>query len=248
MKNIPVIKPNWPAPFNIHAFTTTRIGGVSHKPFDKFNLALHVGDNSRHVLENRALLRQQFHLPNEPIWLEQVHGTTIFFADNANEFNETPEADACIATTPHQICVVMTADCLPILICDKQGKTIAAIHAGWKGLLSGVISNTISNMCVEPSNLMAWLGPGIRQKNFQIGSEVRDLFIQKDHKNENAFVPQYDDKWLGDLYFIATHQLQALGIQHIFDCGLCTFEEQQQFFSYRRDKTTGRTATMIWMD
>lgn len=248
MKDISIIKPNWPAPINIRAFTTTRIGGVSHPPYDHLNLAMHVGDQIEHVLENRKLLRQRFHLPSEPIWLNQIHSTDVFFANQSNSFNPDPNADACIATAPNQICAVMTADCLPILICSQTGNSVAAIHAGWKGLLSGIIENTITQMPDIPSNLMAWLGPGIRQKNFQIGSEVRDLFIAKDPVYQDAFLFQYEDKWLADLYLIAKKQLQKLGITHIYDCDLCTFDDKEQFFSYRRDKTTGRIATLIWME
>ncbi len=247
MKKIIAIKPNWPAPINVHAFTTTRIGGVSHQPYDHFNLALHVGDDAAHVLENRNLLKQHFHLPNEPIWLNQVHGTTVFPAANANSIGE-PEADACIANHPNQICTIMTADCLPILICNQTGNSVAAIHAGWKGLLAGIIEKTISNMHITPSSLIAWIGPGIRQANFQIGSEVRDLFMQQDHSFEDAFLFQYEDKWLADLYLIAIKQLQKMGVTHIYDCGLCTFDDEEQFFSYRRDKTTGRMATLIWFE
>lgn len=233
------IKPNWPAPSNIHAATTTREVGASIAPYDNFNLGEHVGDNPEHVTENRKTLVKALQLPSEPIWLKQIHSKNIIMA---NKFNGLPELDACIATQPGKVCVIMTADCLPILLCDKQGNEIAAVHAGWRGLVAGIISETISAIQTSPDQLLAWIGPAICQKHYEVGKEVYEQFS----KQNDCFQKEAHGKWLMDMVAIATQQLKQLGIQDIYGGDLCTYCDPTRFYSYRRDGKTGRMATLIW--
>ena len=240
------IIPNWPVPTNVKALQTTRAGGVSLAPYDSLNMGLHVQDNPMHVAQNRQLLSQ--YLPSEPVWLNQVHGINVVDAANTDC---VPEADASYATRKNVVCVTMTADCLPILLCDTAGTVVASIHAGWRGLCDGVIEATLSKMPVESATLMAWLGPAIGQNAFEVGGELRAQFIAKDAQAKAAFKPHGDnpeqDKWLGDLYKIAMQRLNNLGIMQIYGGGECTFTDQQRYFSFRRDGATGRMATLIWL-
>ena len=245
------ITPNWPAPKNIHALQTTRNsenreGGVSHAPFNSFNLGSHVKDNPMHVAQNRQILSQL--LPNEPVWLNQVHGINVV---NAASTACLPDADASYATRKNVVCVTMTADCLPILVCDTAGTLVASIHAGWRSLCDDVIEATIAKLPANPSNLMAWLGPAIGPNAFEMGSDVRAQFIAKDAQAELAFKP-HGDKLLCDIYKIATQRLNNLGVTKIYGGGQesepwCTFTDEKRFFSFRRDGETGRMATLIWL-
>lgn len=235
--------PNWPAPPNIRALQTTRIGGFSRAPYDSLNLGSHVSDAPLDVARNRILLNTL--MPSEPVWLEQVHGTVVANADNPGCL---PQADACIATHRSAVCVVMTADCLPVLLCDQQGTVVGAVHAGWKGLAAGVIEATVQTMNVPAQNLMAWLGPAISQPAFEVGAEVREVFIAADPKAESAFVAGQGGKWLADIYALARIRLNALGITQIYGSDYCTYKDTQRFFSYRRDGVTGRIGTFIWLE
>jgi len=245
------ITPNWPAPKNIHALQTTRNsenrdGGVSHAPFNSFNLGSHVKDNPMHVAQNRQILSQL--LPNEPVWLNQVHGINVVDAASTACL---PDADASYATRKNVVCVTMTADCLPILVCDSAGTVIASIHAGWRSLCDGVIEATIAKLPVDSNQLMAWLGPAIGPNAFEVGAEVRAQFIAKDAQAELAFKP-HGDKLLCDIYKIATQRLNNLGVTKIYGGGQenepwCTFTDEKRFFSFRRDGETGRMATLIWL-
>ncbi|MEQ1589848.1 MAG: peptidoglycan editing factor PgeF [Gallionella sp.] len=235
--------PNWPAPPNIRALQTTRIGGFSRAPYDSLNLGSHVSDAPLDVARNRILLNTL--MPSEPVWLEQAHGTVVANADNAGCL---PQADACIATHRSAVCVVMTADCLPVLLCDQQGTVVGAVHAGWKGLAAGVIEATVQTMNVPAQNLMAWLGPAISQPAFEVGAEVREVFIAADPKAESAFVAGQGGKWLADIYALARIRLNALGITQIYGSDYCTYKDTQRFFSYRRDGVTGRMGTLIWLE
>jgi hypothetical protein len=244
-----LIIPDWPAPANVRALQTTRRGGVSIAPYDSLNLGSHVGDDPLAVMRNRMLLNGL--LPSEPVWLEQVHGIDVADADRANCLpTACPEhsrrADACIAR--HSVCVVMTADCLPVLLCDIQGTVVGAVHAGWKGLAAGVIESTVRAMAVSPQNLMAWLGPAISQPAFEVGIEVRDTFVSADKAAAAAFIPGLKSKYLADIYALARLRLQALGITRIYGGDRCTYREAGQFFSYRRDGATGRQGTFIWLE
>ena len=236
-----LIIPNWPAPANIHALQTNRDKGVSLAPYNSLNLGSHVGDNPMHVAQNRQLLSQ--HLPSEPVWLNQVHGINVV---DAAQTDCVPDADASFTTRKNVVCVTMTADCLPILVCDTAGTTIASIHAGWRSLCDGVIEATIAKMQINSSDLLAWLGPAIGPNAFEVGAEVRAQFIAKDAKAELAF-KKHGDKYLADIYQIATQRLNNLGVKQIYGGGECTFTDKDQFFSFRRDGVTGRMATLIWL-
>ncbi len=236
------IIPDWPAPANVQALQTTRAGGVSAAPYDSFNLGDHVGDAPLAVARNRQSLNQL--LPSEPVWLEQVHGTSV---TNADQTSCLPQADACIARHHDAVCVVMTADCLPILLCDAQGTVVGAAHAGWKGLAAGVIEATVKEMKVAPQQLMAWLGPAISRQAFEVGGEVRAQFVAADAQAAAAFVPGNNGKWLADLYALARLRLNKLGVTRIYGGDYCTYRDAARFYSYRRDGATGRMGTFIWL-
>ena len=237
------IIPDWPAPVNVKALQTTRRGGISGAPYDSLNLGDHVDDASLAVAHNRILLNTL--LPSEPVWLEQAHGTKVV---NADMTDCLPQADACIARHRAAVCVVMTADCLPILFCDTRGSVVGAAHAGWKGLAAGVIESTVRAMDVAPQDLMAWLGPAISQQAFEVGKEVRALFVDADPQTVAAFIPGQQGKWLADIYRLARLRLNALGTTQIYGGSYCTYRESEKFFSYRRDGVTGRMGTFIWLD
>jgi len=234
--------PDWPAPPNVRALQTTRNGGLSAAPYASLNLGDHVGDTPLVVARNRMLLQPL--LPSEPVWLKQVHGTEVADAGQASCW---PQADACITSHPGAVCVVMTADCLPVLLCDERGSVVGAAHAGWRGLCDGVIEQTVRAMHVPPHTLMAWLGPAIGPRAFEVGAEVREAFMAQQPQAVAAFTPGASGKWFADIYQLARLRLQALGITRVYGGGLCTYTEQQRFFSYRRDGVTGRMGTLIWM-
>ena len=238
------IVPDWPVPQNVKALQTTRNGGTSAVPYDSLNLGDHVGDVPLTVMRNRMLLAPL--LPSEPVWLRQVHGTTV--TDTSVAGCGSPEADACMSRDRGAVCVVMTADCLPLLLCDEQGSVVAAVHAGWRGLCDGVIEQAVQAMNVPTQTLLAWLGPAIGPQAFEVGDEVRDAFIARQAGAESAFAAHAPGKWLADLYRLARLRLVALGINRIYGGGLCTYTERERFFSYRRDGTTGRMGTFIWLE
>lgn len=240
------IIPNWPAPANVSAIQTTRIGGVSLPPYHSLNLGSHVNDDPLHVTRNRQLLNVI--VPTEPVWLNQVHGVRVIDAALSSCIES---ADASYATNKQVVCVTMTADCLPVLLCDKAGTVVAAVHAGWRSLCDGVIEEAVKTMSVNNGELIAWLGPAIGPDAFEVGAEVRTQFIEKDMKAESAFKPK-EDKWLGNLYQIAQQRLNNLGVTDIYggnqdNCNWCTYTDEDRFFSFRRDGDTGRMATMIWL-
>ena len=244
------ITPNWPAPANVKALQTTRNGGNSIVPYNSLNLGSHVGDNPIHVAQNRQLLSQ--FLPSEPVWLNQTHSITVVDAANTNCLQN---ADASYSNRKNVVCVTMTADCLPILLCDTAGTLVASIHAGWRGLCDGVIEATLfqlqtNHTSLKASEMMAWLGPAIGPNAFKVGGEVRAQFMAKDAHAKSAFVA-HGDKYLCDLYKIATQRLNHLGIMQVYGGGIdqdfCTYADQENFFSYRRDGATGRMATLIWL-
>jgi YfiH family protein len=238
-----LIIPDWPAPKNARALQTTRIGGISSAPYDSLNLGDHVGDAPMTVARNRMLLNTL--LPSEPVWLKQVHGTVVA---NAGMASCLPQADACIARHRDAVCVVMTADCLPLLLCDREGSVVGAAHAGWKGLAAGVIEATVQAMDVPPQNLLAWLGPAISQPAFEVGDEVRAVFVDADPKAAAAFIPGQHGKWLADIYALARLRLNAMGITQVYGGNFCTYRERERFYSYRRDGVTGRMGTFIWLE
>jgi len=236
------IVPDWPAPANVKALQSTRKGGASPEPYNSFNLGSHVGDNPLVVNRNRMQLANL--MPSEPVWLNQVHGVTVVDAGQAGCL---PEADAIVSMYRGAVCVVMTADCLPVLLCDDKGSVVAAAHAGWRGLCDGVLEATVKEMKVPATTLLAWLGPAIGPAGFEVGEEVRAAFIAKQPEAEAAFVPGNPGKWLADIYQLARLRLYALGIQRIYGGDLCTLSDAERFYSYRRDGVTGRMGTFVWL-
>ncbi|MDH5185366.1 MAG: peptidoglycan editing factor PgeF [Gammaproteobacteria bacterium] len=240
------IYPDWPAPANVHAASTTRQGGVSLPPYRAFNLASHVGDEEQAVQQNRRQLREALQLPTEPVWLEQVHGIDVIEARGLNN-----TADASITTETGAVCTVMTADCLPVLICDRNGRGVAAAHAGWRGLAGGIIEATAKRLCqqldCQPDELMVWLGPAIGPQAFEVGNDVRDSFINIDADAERAFVANRPEHWMADIYQLARQALQRIGVDAIYGGEWCTYNEEGSFFSFRREPTTGRMASLIWL-
>lgn len=245
------ITPDWPAPDEVHAVSTTRNGGVSRGAYASFNLGAHVGDDPRAVAENRLALRSELNLPHEPFWLTQVHGTRVAAAD-AGRHGEpdggfaSPEADAAVARAPGYGCVIMTADCLPVLFCDRAGSAVAAAHAGWRGLVAGVLENTLAAMQVPAEEILAWLGPAIGPQAYEVGDEVRAAFVRVDREADQAFEPHGEGKWLCDLYQLASQRLRRAGVTRVYGGGLCTYSAPDRFFSYRRAGTCGRMAALIW--
>ena len=235
--------PHWPAPAGVRAYTTTRAGGVSAGAYAALNLAAHVGDDPAAVEENRRRLRT--HLPSEPLWLTQVHGHAVVRAEEAAE---GVEADAAFTRRAGRVCAVMTADCLPVLLCNDVGTVVAAAHAGWRGLAGGVIEAAVRAMNEPPPRLLAWLGPAIGPQAFEVGAEVRAAFLAHSAGAAAAFAAKENGKWLVDLYRLATQRLNALGVEHVFGGGFCTFDEAERFYSYRREKATGRMASLIWLE
>jgi len=237
------IKPDWPAATNIHAAVTLRSGGLSSGGFESLNPALHVNDNAETVMGNRKLISQMLELPGEPVWLEQVHGNGVIRVDKNTALQQ---ADASYTEQAGVVCAVMTADCLPVLLATADGTQIAAVHAGWRGLLAGVISNTLA--LFNSKNIIAWLGPAIGPDCFEVGRDVQSSFVSKSVKFRPAFKQTSEDKYLADIYQLATTELAMLGINQVYGGDFCTVTDKQRFFSYRRDGETGRMATLIWRD
>jgi YfiH family protein len=249
--NLNFIVPNWPAPSNVKALQTTRIGGVSHIPYASLNLGAHVNDDANAVAKNRQLLSS--YLPSEPVWVNQVHGVEVIDAARSTCLQN---ADASFTTQANVVCVTMTADCLPVLLCDKAGTVVAAVHAGWRGLCVGAIEAAVNKLPVENSEILAWLGPAIGQDAFEVGDEVRQQFMQHDHRAEQAFKQhgshKENQKWLCNMYLIAQQHLNKLGVTQIYGGSVnesfCTYTDEARFFSFRRDNVTGRMASLIWLD
>lgn len=251
-----LITPNWSTPSSIRAFATTRVGGLSQAPYNSLNLGDHVGDNPQLVIANRSLVRTQ--LPSEPIWLNQIHGTTVSTPNSRKltaKKNIAHQADASVTNVPNEVLVVMTADCLPVLFSTKKGSVIGVAHAGWRGLHAGILENTVTEMLsldadLNPKDLLAWMGPAIGPDSFEVGQDVFDAFQNPDGpSNLNVFRPinNRPGKYLADIYGLARARLNALGIDAISGGDRCTVKEGEEFFSYRRDGKTGRFASFIWI-
>jgi len=237
-----LIVPDWPAPARAKSLMTTRAGGVSQAPWTSLNLGDHVGDDPAHVAANRTRLRRQ--LPAEPGWLRQVHSARV--VELGRELN--PEADAAFTREPGQVCAVLTADCLPVLFCDRAGSVVAAAHAGWRGLADGVLEATVAAMQVAPGEVIAWMGAAIGPQAFEVGDEVRQTFVARHPEAATAFVPQpAPGKWLADIYHLARIRLGHIGVQAVYGGGRCTFNESAVFYSYRREGVTGRMASLVWL-
>ena len=244
--NAPCISPDWPAPANIIALTTLRRGGESLPPYGSFNLAAHVGDDDSAVLANRARLSRLLPPGTHVHWLTQVHGTEVA---NAAVASVGTVADASWSRTPGSACAVLTADCLPVLFCSREGDVVAAAHAGWRGLLEGVLENTVAAMGRDPRLIMAWLGPAIGPGAFEVGIEVRRAFAHLGPQAETAFtpVPGKADKFLADLAGLARIALRRSGVTLVWGGQDCTVSDPAKFYSFRRDQVTGRMASLIWI-
>jgi len=233
--------PDWPAPASVQACVTTRAGGVSVAPYDSLNLGDHVGDVPQAVAVNRGRLTEHFGI--RPAWLSQVHGVVVAKADPARIL----EADGSWTSTPGIACTVMTADCLPALFCNRAGTRVAAAHAGWRGLVNGVLEATVEGMAVAPEDILVWLGPAIGPRNFEVGAEVREAFVSRHAQAAEAFVPgAAPGKYLADIYQLARVRLAAVGVTAVYGGGLCTIEDTR-FYSYRRANPTGRQAALVWL-
>lgn len=245
MPELDFIIPQWPAAAHVKSLQTTRTGGVSLAPYASLNLGAHVNDDPLAVAHNRQLLAP--YLPSAPVWINQVHGIEVIAAETSRSLQN---ADGAYTTSQNIVCVTMTADCLPILLCDKRGTVVAAVHAGWRGLCDGVIEAAIDKMAVAPSDILAWLGPAIGPHAFEVGADVRAQFMQHDEQARHAFKP-YADKWLCDLYLLATQRLNSRGVTQLYGGGVnadfCTYHDAARFYSFRRDNVTGRMATLIWL-
>jgi purine-nucleoside/S-methyl-5'-thioadenosine phosphorylase / adenosine deaminase len=236
---------NWPAPAWIKAGTTTRQSGFSLPPYASLNLAQHVGDKLETVEQNRTFLQHELQLPSAPLWLQQVHGKQVI---NSDEWSADVVADACYTKQDGIVCAVLTADCLPLLLCDKEGSQIAAIHVGWRGLCQGIIDVALSRFETEHSNILAWIGPHIHADNYEVGKDVHSACLQAISGTDHTFTFRGEGKWLASLEALVRHKLTSTGISMIYTCNRCTFDEQASFFSYRRQKLTGRMASLIWME
>lgn len=250
-----LILPDWPAPSPVQAFVTTRESGPSQGPFAGFNSALHVGDDPTMVARVRELLAAEVDDDRPLAWLDQVHGTQVVDAFEVCHGGEaaatvaSPRADACVSTGTGQACVVMTADCLPVLFCDRQGTRVGVAHAGWRGLVEGVLEATVARLGEDPGELMAWLGPAISNAQFEVGPEVREAFVADQAEAEDAFEasPYRLGHYMCDLYKLARLRLERAGVGHISGGHFCTASEPR-FYSHRRDDgVTGRLATVIWL-
>jgi YfiH family protein len=241
VSSLPGFAPGWPAPANVRAWVTER---GSAAPYGSLNLATHVGDDATSVAANRVRLRATLRLPAEPHWLEQVHGTRVLDLDRPAR----GAADGAVAARAGTVCAVLTADCLPVLLCDRDGRRVGAAHAGWRGLLDGVLPAAVAAMGVRPSGLLAWLGPAIGQSAYEVGAEVRDAFVARNPNAAARFAANERGRWQADLYGLARDALTAAGVADVHGGGFCTFTEAERFFSHRRHAPCGRMATLIWLD
>jgi YfiH family protein len=237
------IVPEWPAAPHVKAVITTRAGGVSAGPYESFNVGFSTGDAPEAVEANRARLRAM--LPQAPRWLQQVHGTRVVKADDVEA---RPEADASVTRSFGTVCAIQVADCLPVLFTDRAGTFVAAAHAGWRGLAGGVIENTVAAMGVDPREVLAYIGPGIGALHFEVGDDVREAYVSRDPGAARAFARKSPEKWLADLPLLARLALGRCGVTAMYGADLCTYSNPRRFFSYRRDRDTGRMAALIWRE
>ncbi|MCP1661278.1 peptidoglycan editing factor PgeF [Neisseria perflava] len=235
---------DWPAPAHVKTLITTRNGGFSEPPYQSLNVGAHVGDDSAAVARNREIVQRQVGAPIA--YLNQIHSNTVVAAVDA--LTKLPDADASVDTTGQAACAAMTADCLPVLFCDKAGTVVAAAHAGWRGLAGGVLQNTIAAMNVNPLEIMAYFGPAIGPDAFEVGQEVKDTFCAQLPEAEHAFTDIGGGKYLADIYLLARQVLNHEGVTMIYGGTHCTVLERDTFFSYRRDGQTGRMVSLIWLD
>ena len=255
--NTSLIVPDWPAPKTVKAVSSTRRGGVSCGVYGSFNLGNHVGDDQDKVIQNRRYLSELVGNSVEFQWLEQIHGTEVIAAQSTGF---AVRADASFSQDAHIACLVMTADCLPVLFCDRSGTRVAAAHAGWRGLADGVLEATVKALDCPAEEVLCWLGPAIGPDAFEVGAEVRERFCDQYSEASVAFKPvagcqlagsgptETSPKWLADLYSLARLRLAHMGITSVYGGDYCTFSDAERFFSYRRDGVTGRMASLVWLD
>jgi polyphenol oxidase len=237
---------DWRLPNGVRAVFTTRQGGVSESPWDSFNLGAHVGDAEQAVAANRAQLRKLSGLASEPAWLNQVHGTVVANLDATRPVAAPFTADAAVTRSVGVACVIMVADCLPVLFASRDGRRIGAAHAGWRGLASGVLENTVAALGVPAIELTAWLGPAISPRHFEVGAEVREAFTTGDAGAAEHFTPNSRGRWQANLAALARRRLGTLGVTDVHGGTWCTFADRERFFSHRRDSRGGRMAALIW--
>ena len=240
------LQADWPAPAHVHAGTSWRQGGISQGVYASLNLAMHVGDDIQAVLENRHRLG----LPAEPVWLNQVHGLAVVDAGKVLELasEQAIDADASYTNAAGVICAVLTADCLPVLLCDRAGTRVAAVHAGWRGLAAGVIERAVTALQLPGEQLLAWLGPAIGPHAYEVGDEVRETFLQGDADADTAFRPNRPGHWWMNIYQLARQRLADMGVTEVYGGEHCTYQDKDNFYSYRRDGVTGRMASVIWFE
>ncbi|MEO7741349.1 MAG: peptidoglycan editing factor PgeF [Usitatibacter sp.] len=236
--------PDWPAPPNVRAFVTTRAGGVSGGDYASMNLGLASGDAPECVRRNREIVRAA--LPSDPVYLRQVHGTAVAMLDM--EVSSAVTADAAVCGTPGRVAAVLTADCMPLLLADRAGARVAAVHAGWRGMAAGVVESAVDALGVPPADVIAWMGPTIGADAFEVGPEVREAFVASDPKAAQAFRAHRPGKFMADLYGLARLRLASRGVTQAFGGGYCTFHETGRFFSYRRAAKSGRMGAYIWRE
>jgi len=234
------IQADWPAPPNVRAFSTTRTGGVSHGPWSSLNLGLHCGDDSSLVEQNRASLSEV--LPSPAHWLHQVHGTSV--VRHCGQLTRELEGDALISFEPRQVCAVLSADCLPVLFCNRRGDRVGIAHAGWRGLANGILEATVRALDEAPTELMAWMGPAIGPQAYEVGFDVAEAFRGE---FPAGFAP-HGDRLLLDIYALAKLKLAAVGVHEVYGGDYCTVSDPERFFSYRRDGVTGRMASLLWLE
>ncbi|WCP67660.1 peptidoglycan editing factor PgeF [Vibrio tubiashii] len=239
-----LIVPNWPAAKQIKAFASTRCDGFSTGVYQGLNLGTHVGDELAKVEQNRQWLTEQANMPSAPVWLNQTHSTVVEEVNAPT--SQVLNADGVFTSTANVVCSAMTADCLPVLLTNVQGTQVAAVHAGWRGLASGIVENAVEKFDGE---VMAWIGPAIGAQVFEVGKDVVDAFVSIEAKAMAAFTPRKQEgKWLADMNQLVTQRLQRAGVNQVYYSELCTFEDAERFYSYRRDGVTGRQATFIWIE
>ena len=237
--------PDWPAPARVRAFVTTRSGGVSEGEYASMNLGSTSGDRPANVTKNRLIVRER--LPATPRWLAQVHGAEVAILGSLGP-EAVAKADAAVAHRAGEVCTVLTADCMPVLLCDEAGRRVAIAHAGWRGMAAHVIENAVRAMDVPPESVVAWMGPAIGPQAFEVGPEVREAFLAGDAGADAAFRPHREGKFLADLYALARRRLARAGVSRVHGGGFCTFRERERFFSYRREKKSGRMGAFIWIE
>jgi YfiH family protein len=246
--DLQIITPEWPAPPGVRAAFTLRTGGVSVAPYDSLNVGARIGDSAGAVAENRWRVREKLRLPAEPVWLEQVHGVGVVELGVAGTGDRSPTGDASVARGAGQVCAIRVADCMPVLFAARDGSVVGAAHAGWRGLAGGVLEATMGRLGVPATELMAWMGPAIGPKHFEVGEDVRAAFMSTDAGAAAAFAANERGRWQCDLYALARRRLRALGVSGIYGGGWCTFAEAGRFFSYRRDGQCGRMVALIWIE